>query len=137
MKSLLILVCLLGVASPVCAKDAVNSVSRSAGGSNSVLKVSNKKNNDKQTWIDYYEKGECQANMKRRFDSHPAFARLIREYGAHVEKAFTPAVDLYCQCISTGMAEGSKITDVMNVCLPGMKQRLKLELYGMGYDVYN
>jgi len=118
-------------------RDAVSSVKRSAGGSNSALKASDKKNDDKQIWIDYYEKGECQANMKEKFDSHPAIARLTGEYGADVEKAFTPAVDLYCQCVSTSMAEGSKLVDVIKVCLPGMEKRLKLELYGMGHDVYN
>ena len=118
-------------------RDAVSSVTRSANGSNAALQASGKKKNDKQVWIDYYEKGECQANMKRKFDSDPGMARMMREYGDDVEKAFTPAVDAYCQCVSTGMAEGSKTVDVLKACMPVMKNAIKLQMYGMGYDVYN
>ncbi|QNI64271.1 hypothetical protein SynA1544_01333 [Synechococcus sp. A15-44] len=75
--------------------------------------------------------------MKRKFDSDPGIQRMVREYGTDVEKAFTPTIDTYCQCVSTGMSEGSKMVDVLKVCTPGIKQNLKRHLYGMGYDVYN
>ena len=118
-------------------RDVVSSMSRSASGSDSIQKASVKKKSEKQMWVEYYETGECQANMKRKFDGDPGMQRMVREYGTDVEKAFTPTIDTYCQCVSTGMAEGSKGVDVAKVCLPGIKQNLKLHLYGMGYDVYN
>ena len=89
----------------------------------------------KQTWIDYYETGECQSNMLKKSKLDPRMVKIRKELGPDVDSAIKPAFDLYCGCVSTTAAGGGTTADVITACKPIIEREFRTRMWALGYDI--
>ena len=87
-------------------------------------------------WLDYYDTGECQANMKRKAKTDAAMVRMRREFGPDFDKIMTPAFDKSCYCASRSNAKGDSFAETAKTCNSVMEASIKKEAYGLGYNLY-
>ena len=114
-------------------RDIAKKVTTSSGNTSSM----SKEQKEKKMWLDYYETGECQANLKRKAQDDAAINRMRRELGPDTDKILKSAFDIYCKCVSTSSADGANFAETINACKPLIESTMRKEAYGLGYDMYD